>query len=57
MSYARGQGHYYESMMKLPFELLSLHIEQASNYLPVGPEPEAASQMVQREMSELTERA
>ena len=53
---APGQGLYYESMMKLPFELLSSQIQQASNYLPIGPEPEAASQMVQRKMKELTER-
>ena len=32
------QGHYYDAMIKLPFELLSQHIINASNFLPSGPE-------------------
>ena len=50
MRRAREQGLYYDSMIKLSFDLVSSQIQQASNYLPAGPEPEAATQMVHKEM-------
>jgi hypothetical protein len=50
MRRAREQGYYYDSMIKLSFELVSSQIQQASDYLPAGPEPEAATQMVQKKL-------
>jgi len=37
------QAHYYDIMLKLPFEILSSEITRASHFLPSGPEPNSGA--------------
>ena len=37
------QAHYYDIMLKLPFEILSREITRASHFLPSDPEPDSVA--------------